>query len=88
VTRSSSPCCYGRWHRDLTLSFLAYPVGRRRNMGDVTGVSSAPMRERHQRLGSGELENSPRPRTSIGASGETDNSLLKVVDRVGLERDG
>jgi hypothetical protein len=32
------------------------------------GVSSAPMREQHQRLGSGELESFPRPRPCTRAS--------------------
>jgi hypothetical protein len=37
VTSSFSLCGYGRRHRDLTLSLLACPVGRSRDMGDVTG---------------------------------------------------
>jgi hypothetical protein len=37
VTSNSSLCCYGRRRCDLTLSFLACSVGRRRNVGDVTG---------------------------------------------------
>jgi hypothetical protein len=42
-------------------------------VGDNTGVSSAPMGEWHQRLGSGKSENSLRSRPCIGASGEAEN---------------
>jgi hypothetical protein len=32
-----SSCCYGPRHCNLTLSILACPAGRLRNMGDVIG---------------------------------------------------
>jgi hypothetical protein len=78
VINRSSSCCYGRRRRDLTptLSWLVWlvSVGTR-----VTsqGVSSAPMGEQHQRLGSGESESFPHPRPCIGASGEAKNFLIE-----------
>jgi hypothetical protein len=57
VTSSSSPCCYGRWRRDLTAiipSLSDWSVAR--TWVTSQGVSSAPMGERHQRPVSGKAE--------------------------------